>query len=125
MMGMFTVYRPKKAPSIINNTNRIVANSNQSFDMAEASGSGDVSMIQNVAAVNNSFTAAPNSTASRFYNPHKHNRFLSNNYPQKHGTGVPIFQNNFVLPMNYNTNNNSNLGKTFYGNAASKTGTGV
>lgn len=44
-MGMFTVYRPKKAPSVINNTNRIGANGNQSFDCAEASGSGDVSMI--------------------------------------------------------------------------------
>ncbi len=63
---------------------------------------------------NNSFTAGPSSTASRFYNPHKHNRFLSNNYNPK--SNAPVFQNNFVLPMALNSHT---ANRTFYNSRVS------
>jgi hypothetical protein len=66
---------------------------------------------------NNSFTAGPTSTASRFYNPHRHNRFLSgNNYQTVNQAVKPIFQNNFVLPIAFG----QAATKTFYSKNASK-----
>ena len=58
--------------------------------------SNNASLIQDGAAgshmVNNSFTAGPNSTASRFYNSNKHNRFLSNyNSNVGKNANIPIF----------------------------------
>eukprot|EP00347_Sterkiella_histriomuscorum_P006616 403352090 len=114
---LFTIYRPKKQAKLTNQyTNR--TNGNQSYDYSNTEQS---SIVQND-KINNSFTAGPNSTASRFYNPNKHNRFLSNNYNSnmKQINVQPVFQNNFILPMSFNS---AITTKTFYN--LNKTNTNV
>ncbi|CDW85359.1 protein kinase domain containing protein [Stylonychia lemnae] len=103
---MYTIYRPKKQAKLTNQfTNR--PSGNQSFDYNI---SENASLISNE-NMNNSFTG-PNSTQSRFYNPHKHNRFLSNNYnTNMKQSNIPVFQNNFVVPISFNS---AIATKTFY-----------
>jgi hypothetical protein len=85
--NLFTVYKTKKE----NKMRHLIqgkSNGDDSFDYVGGVGVGGNGLNNTTLIMadtgnhiaNNSFTAGPSTTASRFYNAHKHNRFLSNNY---------------------------------------------
>jgi hypothetical protein len=104
----FTIYKAKRQVKMNQFSGR--QDENQSFDYSHPMGNASLLVPDNQQMANNSFTSGPSTTASRFYNANKHNRFLSNFNTHKN-TNAPVFQNNFVLPMALNS---SNVNKTFY-----------
>jgi hypothetical protein len=77
--NLFTVYKSKKENKMCHLIQP--KTSEDSFDYAPGTALNNTTLIMPDSGnhiANNSFTAGPSTTASRFYNAHKHNRFLSN-----------------------------------------------